>query len=394
MGEREESKYEKIKNIVESKLIDRVDKGYVELSEEAFGKAYSSDVARRMFYGAKRVIDAIEEDKKNNIEDEEELAKLEQKEIELKKERIRLTDIRTKLNRTLRASARRENNLEYLKDSINKLNELKPLVVYKSFAKNGNIAVLNFSDFHLGIEVDNYFNKYNQDIAIKRIEELISKTILYCNMNNVTKLHLIVNGDVINGFKHMSLIVNADLSVAESITKSSEIISNMIFELCKNINSVDLHFVTGNHAMMNSNKECLERDNFEYLVFDFIKLRTSKCGNLRIHENKYSDDIADIRIGNKLIIATHGNKDNPRTCSEKLLTFLDERPSYIMLGHYHHYEEYDQNNINVKVNGSIVSTDEYAFGKRFNSKPYQILVIHDEDGEEICTYKIKLPVDK
>ena len=73
MGEREESKYEKIKNIVESKLIDRVDKGYVELSEEAFGKAYSSDVARRMFYGAKRVIDAIEEDKKNNIEDEEEL---------------------------------------------------------------------------------------------------------------------------------------------------------------------------------------------------------------------------------------------------------------------------------------------------------------------------------
>ena len=105
-------------------------------------------------------------------------------------------------------------------------------------------------------------------------------------MNNVTKLHLIVNGDVINGFKHMSLIVNADLSVAESITKSSEIISNMIFELCKNINSVDLHFATGNHAMMNSNKECLERDNFEYLVFDFIKLRTSKCGNLTIHENE------------------------------------------------------------------------------------------------------------
>ena len=85
MSERKESKYEKIKNIVESKLIDRVDKGYVELSEEAFGKAYSSDVARRMFYGAKRVIDAIEEDKKNNIEDKEELAKLEQKEIEIKK---------------------------------------------------------------------------------------------------------------------------------------------------------------------------------------------------------------------------------------------------------------------------------------------------------------------
>ena len=35
------SRYERIKKIVESKLVDRVDKDYVELSEEAFGKAYS-----------------------------------------------------------------------------------------------------------------------------------------------------------------------------------------------------------------------------------------------------------------------------------------------------------------------------------------------------------------
>lgn len=60
---KKENGYDKIKRIVESKLVDRVDKDYTELSEEAFGKAYSSDVARRMFYGAKKVIDAIEEDK-------------------------------------------------------------------------------------------------------------------------------------------------------------------------------------------------------------------------------------------------------------------------------------------------------------------------------------------
>ena len=67
---REENRYDKIKRIVESKLVDRIDKDYTELSEEAFGKAYSSDVARRMFYGAKKVIDAIEEDKGKVNEDE------------------------------------------------------------------------------------------------------------------------------------------------------------------------------------------------------------------------------------------------------------------------------------------------------------------------------------
>ena len=67
---REENRYGKIKRIVESKLVDRIDKDYTELSEEAFGKAYSSDVARRMFYGAKKVIDAIEEDEERVNEDE------------------------------------------------------------------------------------------------------------------------------------------------------------------------------------------------------------------------------------------------------------------------------------------------------------------------------------
>ena len=67
---KEENRYDKIKRIVESKLVDRVDKDYTELSEEAFGKAYSSDVARRMFYGAKKVIDAIEEDEERVNEDE------------------------------------------------------------------------------------------------------------------------------------------------------------------------------------------------------------------------------------------------------------------------------------------------------------------------------------
>ncbi len=383
-------RYERIKKIVESKLVDRVDKDYVELSEEAFGKAYSSDVARRMFYGAKKIIDAIEEDKKDNIEDESLLTKLEEKEIELKKERVRLTDVRTKLNKLVRATARRENNIEAINDEISKLNELRPLKVISNKLKDGNEAVLNFSDFHLGLEVENYYNTYNQEIAMQRIESLISQTELYCSLNNVARLHIIINGDIINGFKHMSLIANADLSVAESISKASEIISNMVFELCKRINRVDLYFSTGNHAMMNNNKECLERDNFEYLIFDFIKLRTASCENLTIHKNKYSDDIVDVRIGDKLIIATHGHKDKPRTCSEKLATFLDEKPNFILLGHYHHYEEYDQNNINVKVNGSVVSTDDYAFGLRLTSRPYQILVIHDKNGEEICTYKVKL----
>ena len=388
------SEYEKIKSIVYGKLIDKTDdRDYTELSEELFGEGncFNSSEVRKRMYGMRTVIEAIEEEKVNSINDIDLLTKYEEKEIALKEERVRLSDIRRKLNKVIRESARYKNNFEMLKNCIMELNELKPLVVKKyNIDKVGNEAILNFSDFHLGIKIDNYFNKYNKDIAKERLEILIEKTIDRCKKNNVSKLHFLINGDLINGMKHQQLIADADLSVAESVTKASEYISEAIFELAKEITEVKVYFALGNHAMMAKNSECLDRDNFEYIIRDFIKLRISGCENVTIHTNKYSDEIADIRIGNKLIIGVHGHKDGIKDCAKKLTTFLDEKPSQILLGHYHHYEEIDQNNITVKVNGSLVSVDSYAFGLRLNSKPYQILVIYDKDGEEECTYKIKL----
>lgn len=388
--------YEKIKSIVYGKLIDKTeDRDYTELSEELFGEGncFNSSEVRKRMYGMRTIIEAIEKDGVNSITDKDLLTKYEEKEIAFKEERVRLNDIRRKLNKLIRENSRYKNNFELLERCIRELNELRPLVINKSNTiKTGNEAILNFSDFHLGIEVDNYFNKYNKDIAKERLETLVQKTIDRCKSNSVGKLHLLINGDLINGMKHHQLVVDADLSVAESVTKVSEYISEAIFELAKEIPEVKVYFALGNHAMIKStsSKEYLDKDNFEYIIKDFIKLRISNCENVTIHTNKYSDEIADIRIGDKLIIGTHGHRDNIRNCAKNMSTFLDEKPSQILLGHYHHYEEVDQNNITVKVNGSIVSTDSYAFGLRLNSKPYQVLVVYDENGEEECTYKIKL----
>ena len=50
------------KRIIYGKLVDKTlgDIDYAELSEAAYGQQYSSDVARRMFYGSKRTLDLIE----------------------------------------------------------------------------------------------------------------------------------------------------------------------------------------------------------------------------------------------------------------------------------------------------------------------------------------------
>ena len=52
------------KRIIYGKLVDKTlsDIDYSELSELAYGQAYSSDVARRMFYGSKRTLALMDKD--------------------------------------------------------------------------------------------------------------------------------------------------------------------------------------------------------------------------------------------------------------------------------------------------------------------------------------------
>ena len=368
------------------------DLDYSEWAELILGESkYSSDNARKAYYIIKPMLDALDKDEIVE-ENDKALTKLEKKELSLQKEREKLKDLRRRLNREIRESARRENTIEMIEESIRELADVKPLVVDKTIEiLEGNEAILNFSDFHLGIAISKvYCNEYNEDIARQRIGTLIKKTIKYCEVNDVKKLHLLINGDLINGYKYLSLIADKDMSVVESVTRSSEIISEMITELCKKINNVDLYFTVGNHANMKQIKDNLPEDNFEYLIFDFIRLRVKGLGNLTIHTNKFGDDIADIRIGNKLILGTHGHNDKPKQVISKLCTFVDEKASMVLLGHYHHFYSEESNDMNVVVNGSIVGCDPYANKLRLKSEPMQVLIVFDDKGDEICTYKVKL----
>ena len=60
-----ESRLDHHKRIVYGKLVDKTlsDVDYAELSEVVYGQQFSSDVARRMFYGSKRTLDLIEEER-------------------------------------------------------------------------------------------------------------------------------------------------------------------------------------------------------------------------------------------------------------------------------------------------------------------------------------------
>ena len=130
---KDESEPDYHKRIIYGKLDDKTlgDLDYSELAPFAYGKNYSSDVARRMFYGSYKTLKLLEIENVRNVEDsgdKEMISKIDSKIFEFKKERQKLSDYTVTLNRLLRVRSRQEELNDIIKNAINNNENLPPLI--------------------------------------------------------------------------------------------------------------------------------------------------------------------------------------------------------------------------------------------------------------------------
>ena len=122
--------YNKIKSIVYGKLIDKTeDRDYTELSEELFGEGncFNSSEVRKRMYGMKRLIEVIESETVEKITGNDDLVReIEEKTLELQKERYKLADTKREINKKIREAARRELISEEVVQAIEKVNSKSP----------------------------------------------------------------------------------------------------------------------------------------------------------------------------------------------------------------------------------------------------------------------------
>ena len=77
---------------------------------------------------------------------------------------------------------------------------------------------------------------------------------------------------------------------------------------------------------------------------------------------------------------------------QNFIGLTQEWIDYIFLAHYHNSAVKEFQGCKVFINGSIVGTEQYAFGKRLFSKPSQKLIIFSKDTNNIQDIDINLDV--
>lgn len=380
------------KRLIYGKLVDGTlaDEDYSELSSYIYGKEYSTDVARRMMYGSKRTLELIGDSAEQSITSDDILSELDEKKIELQKEKQKFFDQRAALNKLIRERARQEELNEILMTAVMS-GELPRLNYTPSHIEpSDNDLLVSLNDIHYGAEVSNYWNRYNSDICKDMMRKYLDRIIEIGHLHNSENCIVWENGDAISGNIHYSIAVTNKENVIQQVIGVSELIAEFLAELSSHFATVQFISVPGNHSRMDVKDRALKDERLDDLVEWYLAARLQNFDNIAIGVGEKVDStmyLIDIR--GKTYCGVHGDYDGSAAKVQTLQT-MARRPLYAILsGHLHHCKTDEVQGIKTVMAGSFLGMDDYCVSKRIYGRPEQMVCICDGSGIR-CSYNIDL----
>lgn len=386
--------YKEIRDIVYGKLIDRtLDTDYEDLSEILFGEGncFNSSEVRKRLYGARTVIEAIEREGIDQICDEDKLSLIEEREIELRKERQKLTDQRTAFNKLIRTRAREEELNEILIGAVRN-GELPSLNYERQYIEaSDNDLLISLNDIHYGAVVDNYWNKYNSDICRVMFAKYLDSILEIAERHHSENCIVWQNGDAINGNIHYSIAVSNKENIVEQITGVSELISEFLAELSRHFKTVTYVSVAGNHSRINPDKKMdIPAERLDNLIEWYLEARLHDIDNIKIGGGtKIDDTIFLVDIRGKTYAGVHGDFDPTPTSVQSIQTMAGVPLYAVLSGHLHHSKTDEVQGVKTIMSGSFLGMDDFCVKRRIVGKPEQMVSVCTKDGV-LCNYPVSL----
>lgn len=311
--------------------------------------------------------------------------------IEEKKEDYKASDVLTQANAIYRRIAREETIKEIARDCAKSISERipfqKPLPIEITSEKE---AILQISDWHYGIDIDNYWNKYNPSIAKERVMSLLSQVRKYCEINNVNVINIVNLSDLIAGRIRLTIRLNSRIDAITQIIEVSELLAQFI-DLLSDEYIINYYDALDNHSRLEPNiNNSLDLESLTRITFWYLKERFLYNENVNIYENTFSDDIISFDCLGHKIIAVHGDKDKPENVIENMTMMTHQHYDLVLTAHLHHFSANEQNETLMISNGSLMGTDDYAQKLRLSAKPSQNLIFVTKDNVCESLYRLVL----
>ena len=299
---------------------------------------------------------------------------------ELQKEKQKLFDERTGLNKLLREQSRREELFNIVKRAID---EYEPIVFDYSPAPiidSDSDMIIHVTDVHCGVNIVSPFNTYNFDILQERLKKYLDEIIEIRETYNSQNAYVILGGDMLHGLIHTNARIEAKENIIEQIKKVSDVIGHFIDVLRYQFSNVFVYTTPGNHGRsMASKEEAIRGENFDLLVPYVLSKDFKRVENVFIEENTLDVNIATFNVRGWNVYASHGDKENEKTVVYNM-TKLARRAGYPLpdmcyLGHRHTNGLSTVDEVKVIQSGCVDGMDSYAIDGRFIGSPEQTVAV-------------------
>jgi len=313
------------------------------------------------------------------------------------KERMKISDEKNELRKTLRSEARKETIEEKIESAIKCLPELDiPYTITKE--ENSKSAILAMADQHFGKEFVVYglngeiINSYSPEIFKNRMWKLRDDIVNICEKENITELNIFSLGDFLEGILRISALQQIKLGLTDSMIEYGYFMVNWLNNLSHYV-KINYMQVVGNHddiRLLTGQKGDFPKENMGKVILQFIKIGLQNNKNINVIEN-IDENFIYCNIQGFDILGVHCFKGNKYDVIKHYENIYKTNIDIILSGHFHNGNSQNVG-LDKEVIGvpSIVGVDSYSMSLNKTANAGAKLLILEENIGKTITYDIKL----
>lgn len=243
-----------------------------------------------------------------------------------------------------------------------------------------SVPMLLLGDWHYGEVVNPRTSggyEFNAEIAEKRIEETVKKTIDMCrtHLSGLRYPGIVVGliGDMTSGALHPELAESDEFSAFEAVVRARDLIVATLRTLADEFGKVFVPTAVGNHGRLLDRKPRAKgyaERNTDWLIYRLVQKEFENDPRVQIQIEQAGESV--FRVYGKTFLLTHGDRLGSKggdgimgalgpiargaMKTTKSLTSLGIDVDHVIMGHWHQSLYLHS----VTVNGALKGPDEYA----------------------------------
>ena len=384
--------YVRLENEQDDELIYRVckDKELIgswddvkDILNDLLGYDYGESTYRKKYAAFCKMFEA---NRSKFVDSDSQVKALRDEQRRLEIEKIKFRDERNAWAQQNRIQARAEAKLDNIEQALMDFGRINFPEHKRSDSKNVDRAmIIMLNDLHIGQTFDNFFGKYNTEIAERRMAQLLDEVKEIAQRHGCGSCIVSLGGDNCSGNIHKK-------NVIQQIKKAAEMVASFCYELTQIFDYVKLVAVDGNHSRLDKKEEAMHDERLDSLVPYCVNLALGHLDNFQYLDSANIDSgIAMFNVFGNYFLSVHGDYDDfTKNGVNNLITMVGLIPKYILFGHHHTCSVDEANGIVMIRGGSLVGTgDQHTVERRIRGHASQMICVCSENGVE-AYYPVRL----